>query len=219
MLSMTTSSISMSIFRTVAIILPLALLGITPSCGQSTPHGKASELFEAMSIQEGDWAADVGSGDGDYTVGMASKVGESGRIFAVDIDSDDLSELNSKIKEQEIRNITTVYSIYDNPMLPTSSLDAILVRNAYHEFTAHESMLRHMKRALKPGGRLVMEESVSNGMGGKSREEQTEEHDLGIEYARKELKALGFALEKEDRSFVNAEGHHHWLLIATRPAQ
>lgn len=212
-------STPISIFRTIAIISLLSVFGIAPSCAQSTPHGKAPELFEAMQIQEGDWAADVGSGDGDYTVKMAREVGESGRILAVDIDADDLSELNSKIKEQEIENITTVYSIYDNPMLPAGSLDAMLVRNAYHEFTAHESMLRHMKAALKPGGRLAMEESVSDGMGGKSREDQTEEHDLGIEYARKELKAAGFEIEKEDTSFVNAEGHHHWLLIATRPSQ
>lgn len=214
MLSTTTS-----IYKAITIIFLLALFGTDLSCAQSTPHGKAPDLFEAMEFEEGNWAADVGSGDGDYTLKMARQVGESGRIFAVDIDEDDLGELNDKIEEQGIKNITTVYGVYDNPMLPDSSLDAMLVRNAYHEFTAHESMLRHMKAALKPGGRLVMEESVSSGMEGKSRGKQTEEHDLGIEYARGELKEAGFEIETVDTSFVNTERHYHWLLIATRPAQ
>lgn len=212
-------STTSSIFRTVAILSLLTLIGTAPACAQSTPHGKAPDLFDAMQIQEGDWAADVGSGDGDYTTQMAREVGGSGRIFAVDIDADDLSELNDKIKEQGIGNITTVYSVYDNPMLPTGSLDAMLVRNAYHEFTAHESMLRYMKEALEPGGRLVMEESVGDDMTGKSREEQTEEHDLGIEHAREELKVAGFEVETEDTSFVETDSHHHWLIVATRPAR
>lgn len=209
---------STRIFSTVTPVLFLFLFGTALACAQSTPHGKASALFDAMNITEGDWAADVGSGDGDYTFKMAREVGDSGRVFAVDIDEDDLGELNGEIEDRGVDNITTVYSVPDNPMLPSRSLDAALVRNAYHEFTAHESMLRHLREALKPGGRLVMEESVSSDMVGKSRDEQTDDHDLGITYAREELQAAGFSIEKEDPSFVEADGHHHWLIIATRPA-
>lgn len=206
------------IFHTLAPVVLLFLFGTAPACAQSTPHGKAPDLFEAMDIGEGDWAADVGSGDGDYTLKMARVVGKSGRVFAVDIDEDDLGELNEKIEDRGIDNITTVYSIPDNPMLPSRSLEAALVRNAYHEFTAHESMLYHIKEALKPGGRLVMEESVSSDMVGKSRDEQTADHDLGIEYAQEELEAAGFSIENVDTAFVEADGHHHWLIVATRPA-
>lgn len=139
------------------LLLSLLLVGTTVTCGQSPDD--ADELVGAMNISEGDWAADVGSGDGDYTLPMAERVGPSGRVFAVDVDPDKLDELNERLREREIEHVTSVYSVEDNPMLPTNALDAILVRNAYHHFTAHQSMLRHMKAALKPDGRLVIAES------------------------------------------------------------
>lgn len=195
----------------------VGVVGSSTSCAQSTPHGKADDLFEAMQIEEGDWAADVGSGDGDYTLHMVQVVGNSGRVFAVDIDPSELEELNDEVKNREIENLTTVYSVHDNPMLPAQSLDAVLVRNAYHEFTAFESMLQRIKEALKPGGRLVLEESVSHDMVGKSRKEQTESHDIGKEYVRKELEENGFHIEEARDPFVKDDSHRHWLLVATRP--
>lgn len=176
------------------------------------------DLLDAMAIVEGDWVADVGSGDGDYTIPMAERVGPSGHVFAVDVDHDPLDELNEKLRENDVENVTTVYSIEDNPMLPTNTLDAVLVRNAYHHFTEHESMLRHIRAALKPGGRLVIEESVNNDMAGESREEQVEAHDLGIEYVREELEAAGFTIQEEVNPLMETSWEFYWMIIATRPA-
>jgi ubiquinone/menaquinone biosynthesis C-methylase UbiE len=218
MLSRTTSALITAALISLAVLV--TLFGIVLSRGQSTPHGVAPDLFEAMEIQDGDWAADVGSGSGTFTIKMAREVGPSGRVFAVDIDAEKLRELNEEVKEEEgVKHITTVYSVHDNPMLPDSAFDAMLVRNAYHEFMAPDRILQHLKTALEPGGRLVMAESVNTEMVGKSRDEQTEEHDIGIEYAREELKAAGFEIERETSSFVEAEDHHHWLIVATRPTE
>lgn len=200
---------------TLFLLLLFPAIGVT--CGQNTAHDKADELFEAMEIGPGSWAADVGSGDGDYTIPMAEHVGTSGHVFAVDVDDEALEELNEKVKENDLSNVSSILSIEDNPMLPANILDAVLVRNAYHHFTAHESMLHHIRSALKPGGRLVIEESVSSDMVGESREEQTEEHDIGIEYVREELKAGGFTIQEEVNPFVDSNGHFHWMIIATRP--
>lgn len=195
------------------LLVPLLFIGTSTSFGQ--PHDKADELFEAMEIRTGSWAADVGGGDGDYTLPMAERVGPSGRVLAVDVDPDALQELNEKLAETDVENVTTVYSIEDNPMLPTNTLDAVLVRNAYHHFTEHQSMLRHIRAGLKPGGRLVIEESVSEDMVGESREAQVDNHDIGIGYVREELRAAGFTIEKEVNPFVDADGHFHWMLVAT----
>lgn len=200
---------------TLFLLILLPAIGV--ACGQNTAHNKADELFEAMDIGPGSWAADVGSGDGDYTIPMAERVGQSGHVFAVDVDDEALEELNEKIKKNDLTNVSSVFSVEDNPMLPANILDAVLVRNAYHHFTAHESMLQHIRSALKPGGRLVIEESVSNDMVGESREEQTDEHDIGIKYVREELTTNGFTIQEEVNPFVEANGHFHWMIIAARP--
>jgi ubiquinone/menaquinone biosynthesis C-methylase UbiE len=184
--------------------------------GQVRSPETAEDLFDAMQIETGSWAADVGCGDGDYTLPMARRVGDAGRVFAVDVSANALDELNEKIARHNVETITTVYSIEDNPMLPVNAFDALLVRNAYHHFTAPESMLRHMKASLKPGGRLVITESVDRDMVDASREAQVENHDLGIQYVRQELKAAGFIIQSEVKPFVESDYEIHWLIVATR---
>jgi SAM-dependent methyltransferase len=194
-------------------VLVLLVLGSTVSCGQDDTDA----LLDAMKISEGDWAADVGSGDGDYTIPMAERVGPSGRVFAVDIDADVLDELNDRLRENEIEHVTSVYSVEENPMLPTNALDAVLIRKAYHHFTAPERMLRHIKAALKPDGRLVIEESIGEDMIGESRAEQVDAHDLGIAYVREELTAAGFTIQNEVNPLTETSWGVYWMIVATRP--
>lgn len=212
---MITRKSSLDLHKVSILLLSLLFLGISASCGQN-PHD-TEDLLDAMDIRSGSWVADVGSGDGDYTIPMAERVGASGRVFAVDVDPDKLDELNERLQEQEIDHVTSVYSVEDNPMLPTNTLDAVLVRNAYHHFTAHQSMLRHIKAALKPGGRLVIEESVSSDMVGESREEQVEDHDIGLKYVREELKAAGFTIKSEANPLKETDWGFYWMIVATRP--
>jgi ubiquinone/menaquinone biosynthesis C-methylase UbiE len=219
------------------LLLVLFVFGSTTSCGQDATSPNAllekgwrdlliltgnraddtDALLDAMEISEGDWVADVGSGDGDYTIPMAERVGPSGRVFAVDVDADALNELNERLRDNEIEHVTSVYSVEDNPMLPPNTLDAVLVRKAYHHFTAPESMLRHIKAALKSNGRLVIEESINEDMIGKSRAEQVDNHDLGIAYVREELKAAGFTIQKEVNPLMETNWGVYWMIVATRP--
>ena len=200
--------------KVFVLLLCLLALGSTVSCGQDDTDA----LLDAMAIKTGDWVADVGSGDGDYTIPMAERVGPSGRVFAVDVDPDKLDDLNERLTENKIEHVTSVYSVEANPMLPTNSLDAVLVRNAYHHFTAPESMLRHIKAALKPGGRLVIEESIAENMIGESRAEQVDAHDLGIEYVREELTAAGFTIQKEVNPLLETSWGIYWMIVAARPS-
>jgi len=201
--------------RFAFLVVALAFIGSAVACGQSDRRDPEA-LFEAMELTEGNWAADVGSGDGDYTLPMASIVGASGRIFAVDIDEGELRELHDKIEDENIGNITTIFSIYDDPMLPDASLDAVLIRNAYHEFTANMSMLRHIKQALKPGGILVMAEYVDREVYGASRDRQVEDHNLAMKYAEEELKRTGFDIVRRD-TLRRGDWGHFWMLKCKRP--
>jgi SAM-dependent methyltransferase len=102
-------------------------------------------------------------------------------------------------------------------MLPRTSLDAVLVRNAYHHFSAPKTMLRHIKAALTPDGRLVIEESIDEDMIGKSRAEQVDAHDLGIEHVREELTAAGFTIQRDVNPLMETNWGIYWMIVATRP--
>jgi ubiquinone/menaquinone biosynthesis C-methylase UbiE len=203
------------ILALAAVAVAFVIIYATPMAWSQGDPRDADVLIGAMKIETGDWVADVGSGEGEYTLQMSKAVGDSGRAFAVDIDEDDLEELNEQIREQDLKNITTVSSVYDNPMLPRGSFDALLVRNAYHEFTAHEPMLRHMRKALKPDGRLVMEESIENDLVGADRARQVEDHDLSMHHARRELTQAGFQIVREVDTLRDGGDHRHWMMVAT----
>lgn len=198
-------------FRLLKIAVLILLLVPSLSYAQQD----ADVLFEAMQLEEGDWAADVGSREGTYALPMASLVGNSGRVFAVDIDEEALGTLNKKIKDERIRNITTVSSVYDNPMLPVNSFDAVLVRNAYHEFTEHTSMLRHIRSALKPVGRLVMAEYIGDDVIDDDRSTQVEDHELALRYARKEVQNAGFKIANEVNAIRDGDDWRFWMLVVT----
>lgn len=207
------------ILALTSVILTVVAVSISPIAWSQEKPLDAEALLGAMQIEAGDWVADVGSGEGEYTIQMAQAVGDSGRAFAVDIDEDDLEELNEEIKEREIENVTVVSSVYDNPMLPRRSFDAILVRNAYHEFTAHERMLKYIRAALKPGGRLVMAENIDDEMIDKDREVQVEDHDLAMRYAREELRHAGFRIvnEVDTLRYLDRYDSRYWMMVSARP--
>lgn len=178
----------------------------------------ADRLIEAMDVNRGDWAADVGSRDGDYTLEIAETVGESGRAFAVDIDEDALEEFNEEVADEDIQNVTTVSSIDDTPMLPRKSFDAVLARNAYHEFEAHHSMLNHIRKALKSEGRFVLVEDIHDHLIDEERNEQEENHDLAMRYAQKELRKAGLEIVRAVDTLRYEDDHsrRYWMVIPRR---
>lgn len=195
----------------------LCILTVSLACAQ-VEDKKVEELFEALQLKEGSRVADIGSREGYYTIRMSPIVGNTGHIFAVDINSDALEKLHANVEEHNLENITPVFSMPENPMLPPESVDAVLIRNTYHEFTNPESMLSHIKKALKPGGRLVLSEPIKEEYKDKRRDYQTDYHFLGINFAREELKKEGFEIQKEVERFTEEQdGEHYWLIIATRP--
>ena len=52
---------------------------------------RPEEVMEALGIQAGTVVADVGSGDGYFSFHLARRVGSGGRVYAVDIDEDELN--------------------------------------------------------------------------------------------------------------------------------
>ena len=67
-----------------------------------------------------------------------------------------LAMLRERLQKERLSNVTPVQGAVDDPRLPMDSLDLILMVDVYHEFSEPQKMLRGLKAALKPGGRLVL---------------------------------------------------------------
>ena len=108
-----------------------------------------------MKIKSVDHIADIGAGSGYHAFKMAS-LAENGLIYAVDIQSEMLHEIELKKKSNRILNIETILGSEKGIHLPKHSLDKVLLVDVYHEFSYPLEMIESIKNALKPNGLLFL---------------------------------------------------------------
>jgi len=177
------------------------------------------KLFELADVGVGDSVADVGCHEGYLTMHLAQKVGSQTEVYAVDVRNDRLQTLKATAKKRKIKNITTILGDYDNPKLPSNSLDVIFVIDTYHEISDYDKVLGHLKNSLKTDGKLVLLEKIKKRLVGKSREAQVSGHTLALSYVKKELQDAGFGIRIEIEDFGQWEEDPTktmWVLIAEK---
>jgi ubiquinone/menaquinone biosynthesis C-methylase UbiE len=177
---------------------------------------KVPEIFAAMRVAPGRRVADVGAGSGFFTVRLSSAVGTSGRVFAVDINPRLLHELQERVTREKLQNVEVIAAEPDNPRLP-SSLDAVLIVNAYHEMDAHQKILDTIRQALTLDGRLVIVEPIARTREQTSRAEQRENHEIALGYVVDDLQQAGFRIIEQRPTFVEnlLDRDTEWLVVAT----
>ena len=152
--------------------------------------------LNVLKIPKGASVADIGAGSGYITEKLAARVGPSGRVFANDVQPQMLEILSRRLAAKRITNVTLLQGTVDDPKLAPASVDLELMVDVYHELSQPQSMLRHLREALKPGGRLVLLEY--------RKEDPTipikPEHKMSVAEAKLEVEAEGFTLSRVDEA-------------------
>jgi ubiquinone/menaquinone biosynthesis C-methylase UbiE len=119
-------------------------------------YQKPREVVAALGLKGGETVADIGAGSGYFALRIASEVGPSGRVWAVDVSPEMIVYLNERVRDAGVRNVHTVLSKPDDPLLPDASVDLFFVCDTWHHIDSQEHYLSLMKRMLRPGGQVVM---------------------------------------------------------------
>jgi len=164
--------------------------------------------LDAIRITPRSVVADVGAGSGYMTVKMAKRVGAGGKVYANDIQPEMLARLRQRLARENITNVQTVLGTADDPKLPPAALDLILMVDVYHEFSEPQTMLRRMRDALKPDGRLVLLEYRKEDPAIPIRLE----HKMSVAEAKLEVEAEGYTLARVDEVLPR----QHILVFAKR---
>jgi ubiquinone/menaquinone biosynthesis C-methylase UbiE len=151
--------------------------------------------IDALELRAGDVVADVGAGSGYMSVRLAKRVGATGKVYATDIQPEMLALLERRLARDKVTNIVPILGAADDPKLPANALDLELLVDVYHEFANPQTMLRGMRRALKPSGRLVLLEYRKEDPAVPIRED----HKMSVAEAKLEVEAEGFTLSRVDR--------------------
>jgi predicted methyltransferase len=182
---------------------------------------RVPDVLTALGVRDGAHIADVGSADGFYTLRIAKAVAPSGKAYAIDIEQKSLDKLRERAQKDALTNVEIILSEPADPKLPAGALDAVLIRNAYHEMVAYREILTGVMSGLKPGGVLVVSESISDSLLDKPREEQVKEHYIAPAIVEAELRAAGFEILERDDAFTRFTGRTtvggFWMIRARRP--
>jgi SAM-dependent methyltransferase len=152
--------------------------------------------LDVVGIAKGSTVADIGAGSGYMTVRLAARVGPEGRVLANDLQPQMIELLRRRVAREKITNVTLVQGAVDDPKLPPASVDLELMVDVYHELSQPQLMLRHLRDALKSGGRLVLLEYRKEDPSIPIRYE----HKMSVAEAKMEVEAEGFTLSRVDES-------------------
>ena len=121
--------------------------------------GEAEEVMRLADIGSGMSVADIGAGEGYYTVRLAPIVGRRGRVLAEDIVPETRDRLALRVQRENLDNVAVKLGTPANPMLPASSFDRIFLVHMYHEVTEPYEFLWNLRRGLKPDGLVIVVDS------------------------------------------------------------
>jgi ubiquinone/menaquinone biosynthesis C-methylase UbiE len=174
-------------------IAPVMGMGGAPWLERSEREKEESptRAVELLDLRKGMNVADVGAGIGYYVQKIAPKIAP-GIVYANDIQPGMLDALNVRMDKAGIHNYRAILGSETDPRLPENHMDLILLVDVYHELSKPQEMLAHMRRALKPEGRLVLLEY---------RKEDPDipirpEHKMSVQEVKAELEPEGFTLVK-----------------------
>ena len=121
--------------------------------------GEAEQVMALAGVKPGMSVADVGAGEGYYTVRLARVVGPRGRVLAEDIDAEAIDNLGDRVQRERLDNVAVKLGSPTDPMLPRGSFDRIFLVHMFHEVSEPYAFLWHLREGVKPGGEVILVDS------------------------------------------------------------
>lgn len=147
---------------------------------------EADDIMDRAGIRPGMTVADIGAGEGYYTVRLAARVGAEGRVLAEDIMPEVIEALSRRITREKWDNVSVKLGAPEDPRLPENSFDRIMMVHMYHEIAEPYAFLWHLSPALKKNGELIVVDA----------DRPTDQHGTPPRLLACELAAMGFRMEE-----------------------
>ncbi len=123
------------------------------------PPGK---VMDAIGVKPGMTIGEIGAGHGRFTVHLARRVGDKGKIFANDIDKNALSVLRERCQQENIVNVETILGEEEDPLFPDKSLNMAIMVWVFHGLDNPGPLLKNTVSCLKPGAPLIIIDPIDS---------------------------------------------------------
>jgi ubiquinone/menaquinone biosynthesis C-methylase UbiE len=120
------------------------------------------KVMDAIGVKPGMTIGEIGVGRGRYTVHLARRVGNKGKILANDINENALSFLQKRCQRENIVNVETILGKEDDPLFPRKSLDMAFMVWVFHGLDKPAPLFKNLKSGLKPGASFVIIDPIDS---------------------------------------------------------
>jgi len=162
-----------------------------------------NRVMDILGVTTGKNVADIGAGSGWFTVRAAKRVGDSGSVYAVDINPEAIRYIDARIRRENLHNVKPILGKPDNPLLP-ATVDAALMLKTYHEIAQPITLLRNLRSSLSPAAKVGVIDRNGNG----------ENHGIATEVVIREANQAGYRLLEQD-DFVK-DGMDYFLVFTPK---
>jgi SAM-dependent methyltransferase len=184
-----------------------------------TFEGESREIFrerdrilKVLPLSRGARVADIGAGTGLFTWPMATRVGATGRVYAVEISPNFAQRLREGSRQRRLAQVSVEDGGERSIGLPAASVDLAFLCDTYHHFEYPKAMLASIREALRPGGELVVIDFER--IEGKTKNWLLKHVRAGKQVFQSEILAAGFVLVEE----VEVDGlEENYMLRFRRP--
>lgn len=162
------------------------------------------EILNKLDLKDDMIVADFGCGSGGWVIPLAKRL-EQGIIYAIDLQEEMLSVLESKLKAENIQNVRKILSdVEDKKDLKLSPLscDLILMTNLLFQAEDKKQVFKQAQRLLKPNGRILIVDWKPNNL------LEPEKGKVSADEVKKMAKEFNFELKNEFPA-----GSYHYVLV------
>jgi SAM-dependent methyltransferase len=166
---------------------------------------QVNRVMDILGVGPGKSVADIGAGSGWFTVRASRRVGDNGVVYAIDINPEAISYVENRAQKEQLHNIKTILGKADNPLLPASSVDSVLLLKTYHEVAEPVALLSNLRAALRPGAKVGIIDRNGNG----------ENHGVDKDVVLRESREAGYQLLAQ-YDFVKGDKMDYFLVLVPK---
>ena len=206
-------------------ILLLVLLGLSSAQFSVAQDGAPSfetetgYIAKVLELAPGMTVADVGAGDGKYSVFISGQVGAGGKVYSTEVTQENIDAIRSNVAGKN--NVTVLMGEHNSTQLPEQCCDRILLRRVYHHFQEPHAMLSSLYDSLKPGGVIAIIDFLRHDMERADATPDDHEHGVRTHDLRENMEHVGFEFVREVEDWPSRVDHGRntdFCLLFRKPA-
>ena len=179
-----------------------------------TLTGEEERLAALLEAWPGRTIAEIGAGDGSFSVPIARRLQPGGTLYSTELDPERLRDIKERADREQVSNLVVVAAAATGTNLPDNCCDAVFMRNVYHHITDTEAFNRSLRRTVRPGGTVAVIDFPPRSVGpDRGPEGERNGHGVSAKAVASELQRAGFIVERIDEDW----GGRTYLVLARAP--